>query len=101
MIETINLGLSIVLFFLGAGIAVAFRNSDMELLKAKMFLKRGLIKRMWIYSSLAGGLVVLHQIFSFFGFGVRGYEMLMTALLLSFILLGYSWYTILRESVRK
>jgi hypothetical protein len=98
-IEAINLGLSIVLLLLGIGVATTFRKVDFDLLKARMFLKKGLIKHMWWYSSLAGALLISHQVFMFFN--IEGYQILMTALLLAFILLSYSWYGLLRESIKK
>ncbi|MEE8402603.1 MAG: hypothetical protein V3R93_02505 [Candidatus Hydrothermarchaeaceae archaeon] len=99
----INLGLAIAVLFTGVGMLIASRRVNPEVLKAQLFLKENILRKIWVYSTIAGGLLVIHEIamvFERFSY-VKGLsEISMTAFIAVYFLLTYNWYNLLRKSVR-
>ncbi len=100
-----NFVLLVVILVLGIAIFFKFRKKDAELLKARMFLGKT-IGNMWIYSTIAGGAFVLHQILwalkQFFNVdtGIL-LEISWTLFIISFTYLTYVWFKIIDKSIRK
>jgi hypothetical protein len=97
--------LAAVLFF-GTWIVLMFKNVDMEILKARLFLKVDLIKGIWIYSICAGGYFIAYEILEILktlvGFDVKEIHMVInTFFIAAFFLLTHSWYKVLKQSIRK
>jgi hypothetical protein len=95
MIETINLGLYLILLSFGIGVVDAFRKVDLQLLKARMFLRPELMRRKWVYSTTTGAFFVLYGFLSYLK--IEGREMLMTLLIVAF----YSVYLQLVPSFKE
>ncbi len=100
-----NFVLLVVILVLGIAIFFKFRKKDAELLKARMFLGKT-IGNMWIYSTIAGGAFVLHQVLwalkQFFNVdtGIL-LEISWTLFIISFTYLTYVWFKIIDRSIRK
>ncbi len=105
MLELINLALLIVLILLGIGIFIKFKKKDAELLKARMFLGKTL-GNMWTYSSIAGVAFVTHLALrafeQFFNVDTGIFlEISWTVFFLTFLLLTYEWYLLIKASVKR
>ena len=100
-----NFVLLVAIVVLGIAIFFKFRKKDAELLKARMFLGKT-IGNMWIYSTIAGGAFVLHQVLwaleVFQGHNTRPLlELTLTLFTLSFLFLTYEWYLLVKASVKR
>ncbi len=105
-VKVVN-GLLVLLFlFFGLDIAIKFRKIDYNLLKARLFLGKKVIRNMWIHSSMAAGAFVLHQMLwalqEFRGYDAGIFlELTLTFFTFSFLFLTYEWFLIVKASVKR
>lgn len=106
VVKVINSLLILLLLFFGLDIAFKFNKIDYDLLKARLFLGKKVLKNMWTYSALAGGTFVAHQILwafeEFLGYNTGAFlELTLTLFTLSFLFLTYEWYLLIKASVKQ
>ncbi len=112
IVQTITLFLLAALFFFGVQIFYYFPKVDIELLKARMFLNRPLMNRMWMTSVLSGGLFVCYEAvrtvsyYNIMGLseliGKFGLETLtVLGFLVPYLGLTFQWYSLIKQSVVK
>ncbi|MEE8359106.1 MAG: hypothetical protein V3R82_06825 [Candidatus Hydrothermarchaeales archaeon] len=106
VVNVINSLLVLLFLFFGLDIAFIFNKIDYNLLKARLFLGKKVLRNMWIYSSIAGGAFVLHQVLwaleVFQKSNTRPFlELTLTLFTLSFLLLTYEWYLLIKASVKR
>ena len=106
LVEGFNIVITLGMLLLGLKIFITFRKADMELLKARMFLTKGLVKRMWVYSVLSGGFLVLYVLTRILLYlGYPGMQTLMpfamALFLVPFTLLTKTWHHLIMSSVTK
>lgn len=94
----VNLALALLIALFGANILVLFRKVDTDTLKERIFLSPEIAREMWLYASFAGVFAVAHTLVGVFRDTNLAllYEVLRTLFLISFLLLTYSWYKLLR-----
>ena len=106
LIEGFNIVLTLLLMFFGMRILFAFHKANMELLKARMFLTKGLVHKMWLYSSTSGAFFVMHVLtwtLSYFGLNIPFVlqPLTLAMFLVPFLLLTKAWYNLILGSVTK
>jgi hypothetical protein len=103
VIGIINFTLTAVLLFMG--IQLLSIKADMELLKARLFLKPQIVKNMRRYSICAGGFLVLHvavHTLEYFRYLKTELPLKLTEALfiIFFLLLTYEWYKVYKMSIK-
>lgn len=103
MIETINLAISIIILILGISILSTLRKVDINLLKAKLFLHPKIFNKLTFYATLCGGFFILYEVAVaseyFFRLGLPALNKIArTAFSITFLLLTYQWYDVLKVS---
>jgi len=104
LIEVFNVVLTLIMVFFGTRIFLSFKKANMELLKARMFLTKGLVNRMWMYSSSSGGFFVLHVLIlnlNYWGYPTPEVLRPLTLgmFLVPFVLLTKAWYNLIISSL--
>lgn len=112
IINVITLFLLAALFLFGVQIFYYFPKVDIELLKARMFLNRPLMNRMWMTSVLSGALFVCYEAvrtisyYNIMGLSVWiktvGFETItVVAFLVPYLGLTFQWYSLIKQSLAK
>jgi len=95
------------LFIFGIQIFIYFPKVQLQLLKAKMFLNRPLMNRMWLTSVMSGGLFVCYGAVRV----VNRYELYplpafleplaVVVFLVPYLGLTFQWYSLIKQSIVK
>lgn len=105
IVNVINTLLVLIFLFIGLNILIKFNKIDYNLLKARLFLGKKVLRNMWIYSTIAGASFVVHQILwaleelLHISTGVF-LHLTMTIFTLSFLFLTYEWYLLIIASIK-
>ncbi|MEE8400927.1 MAG: hypothetical protein V3R86_02080 [Candidatus Hydrothermarchaeaceae archaeon] len=104
IIEFINLGITFAIVAIGIGMLIMVKSVNTELLKAQLFLKEAFIRKIWVNSTLVGATLVIHEIAmaSDRFWSIKGLSQItMTLFLVPVLLLIYTWYDLLKRTIKK